>query len=500
MLAKASTCAVIGLKGALVEVEVDIGHGLPAFAIVGLPNDAVNEAKERVRATIKNSGGIFPLRRITVNLAPADLREAGPAYDLPIAIAILMASEQIAPLDMTSGAGTAEGCLFLGELSPEGSMRHTHGILPMVSLARDLGLRAVFVLAVDAAEARERDAVVAARVEQESAQIHTQLAADESARRDLARLAASLERQVQQAHKDAGYEALAAAREHHGALTARIAELDAARETAQADLEHSYAVVKVLGEEHPELADVRDYAAISESDDRALREILGAWIHMVNTVQAWTGRGESALQTWNQGLYVPQILTPDTRGQVASARGAGATWRAAVAFVAVCCHAAPGGGVSGEGRAAAAGQARRARPGGVMVFLTVGPEDVATCIVSPNARRGIQQWACVVVDRATDNANDILPASPGEVPIGVLISPGPAYPGTGAHAVALRGRVGMRAHAANTAGDMLVVADDAGRVGPAVPGSGAPIVGYAIASATQQDAIVEVQLMGKVGM
>ncbi len=153
MLAKACTCAVIGLDGALVEVEVDIGHGLPAFAIVGLPDTAVNEAKERVRAAIKNSGAIFPLRRITVNLAPADLRKAGPAYDLPIAIAILMASEQVAPLDATGAVGSAEGCLFLGELSLDGGLRHTHGILPMVTLARELGLRAVYVPATDAAEA-----------------------------------------------------------------------------------------------------------------------------------------------------------------------------------------------------------------------------------------------------------------------------------------------------------------------------------------------------------
>jgi magnesium chelatase family protein len=74
VLAKTLTCAVIGLDGALVEVEVDIGVGLPAFAIVGLPDAAVNEAKERVRAAIRNSGATFPLRRITVNLAPADLR------------------------------------------------------------------------------------------------------------------------------------------------------------------------------------------------------------------------------------------------------------------------------------------------------------------------------------------------------------------------------------------------------------------------------------------
>ena len=107
MLAKVGTCAVVGLEGALVEVEVDIGHGLPAFTIVGLPDAAVNEAKERVRAAIKHSGGIFPLRRITVNLAPADLRKAGPAYDLPIAIAILLASEQVAPLSAPAGVGAA---------------------------------------------------------------------------------------------------------------------------------------------------------------------------------------------------------------------------------------------------------------------------------------------------------------------------------------------------------------------------------------------------------
>ncbi|WIG59371.1 MAG: AAA+ ATPase superfamily protein YifB/ComM, associated with DNA recombination [Ktedonobacterales bacterium] len=153
MLAKVSTCAVIGLEGALVEVEVDIGHGLPAFAIVGLPDAAVNEAKERVRAAIKNSGAIFPLRRITVNLAPADLRKAGPAYDLPIAVAMLMASEQIAPLSATGGVGVADDCLFLGELSLDGGLRHTHGILPMVALARDRGISAVYVPAMDAPEA-----------------------------------------------------------------------------------------------------------------------------------------------------------------------------------------------------------------------------------------------------------------------------------------------------------------------------------------------------------
>ncbi|HLY32024.1 MAG TPA: YifB family Mg chelatase-like AAA ATPase [Ktedonobacterales bacterium] len=153
MLAKACSCAVVGLEGALVEVEVDISHGLPAFSIVGLPDAAVNEAKERVRAAIKNSGAIFPLKRIIVNLAPADLRKEGPAYDLPIAIAILMASEQIAPASATGVVVSAEGALFLGELSLDGSLRHTHGVLPMVTMAAERRMTTVFVPASDAPEA-----------------------------------------------------------------------------------------------------------------------------------------------------------------------------------------------------------------------------------------------------------------------------------------------------------------------------------------------------------
>ncbi len=153
MLAKVRSCAVVGLEGAIVEVEVDIAHGLPFFGLVGLPDTAVNEAKERVRAAIKNSGAIFPLKRIVVNLAPADLRKAGPAYDLPIAIGILLATEQIAPFTATGPVAEVEDALFLGELSLDGSLRHTHGILPMVALAREKGVEAVFVPAVDAAEA-----------------------------------------------------------------------------------------------------------------------------------------------------------------------------------------------------------------------------------------------------------------------------------------------------------------------------------------------------------
>lgn len=85
MLAKTNTCALNGIDGHLVEVEVDISPGMPAFNIVGLPDAAVQESRERVRAAIRNSGAEFPLRRITVSLAPADIKKTGPSYDLPIA-------------------------------------------------------------------------------------------------------------------------------------------------------------------------------------------------------------------------------------------------------------------------------------------------------------------------------------------------------------------------------------------------------------------------------
>lgn len=147
MLAMARSCAVVGLEGALVEVEVDLANGLVSFAIVGLPDAAVNEAKDRVRAAIKNSGCLFPMKRITVNLAPADLRKEGPVYDLPIAIGILLANGDIRTEE------PVDDCLFLGELSLDGSVRHTNGVLPMVALAREKQVRRVFVPAVDALEA-----------------------------------------------------------------------------------------------------------------------------------------------------------------------------------------------------------------------------------------------------------------------------------------------------------------------------------------------------------
>lgn len=145
MLARVKTAAIVGLDAQIVEVEVDIASGLPTTVIVGLPDTAVQEARERVRAAIRNSGCSFPARRITINLAPADLKKAGPAYDLPIAIGILLSSGQI--------TADVSQTMFLGELSLDGALRHTQGILPMVSLAREKGLPQVFVPADDAREA-----------------------------------------------------------------------------------------------------------------------------------------------------------------------------------------------------------------------------------------------------------------------------------------------------------------------------------------------------------
>jgi len=146
MLAKVNSCAILGLDGVLIQVEVDTSPGLPSLTIVGLPDAAVKESSERVRAAIKNSGLLFPRKRITVNLAPADIRKAGPAYDLPIAVGILIASEQAWPQ-------AVEEVLLVGELSLDGSVRHIPGVLPVAALARQQGLKQLFVPAVDAPEA-----------------------------------------------------------------------------------------------------------------------------------------------------------------------------------------------------------------------------------------------------------------------------------------------------------------------------------------------------------
>ena len=147
VLAKVYSCAVVGLDGVLVEVEVDVGRGQPGMVLVGLPDAAVRESQERVRAAIRNSGGRFPHGKVTVNLAPADLKKAGPTYDLPIALGILLASDQA-----QAGNGL-DDALVVGELSLDGVLRHTAGIIAMMSLAAAKGMRRAFVPAVDAPEA-----------------------------------------------------------------------------------------------------------------------------------------------------------------------------------------------------------------------------------------------------------------------------------------------------------------------------------------------------------
>jgi magnesium chelatase family protein len=145
-VARVRSGALVGIEGIPLDVEVDIGSGIPAFYIVGLPDAAVQEAKERVRAAVRNAGFEFPLRRITVNLAPADVRKEGPIYDLPIAVALLVASGQV----RTDFENTA----LLGELSLDGHLRHANGVLPLAAMCAQAGISRVVVPAEDIAEAR----------------------------------------------------------------------------------------------------------------------------------------------------------------------------------------------------------------------------------------------------------------------------------------------------------------------------------------------------------
>jgi magnesium chelatase family protein len=146
MLAKITAAAIIGLDAIPVDVEVDVASsGLPNFFLVGLPDKAVAESRERVRSAIKNSGGDFPAKRITVNLAPADLPKEGPHYDLAIAIGILSATGQLPPKPIHG--------LFSGELSLDGSLRSVNGILPQALLARERHIKEFFVPKQNAKEA-----------------------------------------------------------------------------------------------------------------------------------------------------------------------------------------------------------------------------------------------------------------------------------------------------------------------------------------------------------
>ena len=145
MVVNVRSLGLTGLSGYEVNVECFLSGGLPAFDVVGLPDAAVREARERVRAAVKNCGAKFPVSRITVNLAPASQRKEGTVYDLPMALGILTASEEIRTLP-----GDAA---FIGELSLSGSLRPIAGVLPMALYARRAGIRQLFVPAENAAEA-----------------------------------------------------------------------------------------------------------------------------------------------------------------------------------------------------------------------------------------------------------------------------------------------------------------------------------------------------------
>ena len=145
MVANIHSCGIVGIQGQTVLCQCDLSGGLPQFDVVGLPDASVKESRDRVRAAIKNCDFEFPQRRITVNLAPGELRKEGPVYDLPILIGVLCASKQL-PLP-------EEDACFIGELSLEGKLRPATGVLPMAIAARDAGIKTLYLPADNAAEA-----------------------------------------------------------------------------------------------------------------------------------------------------------------------------------------------------------------------------------------------------------------------------------------------------------------------------------------------------------
>lgn len=138
MLARVWSGSIIGIEAIKVGVEVDVSGGLPKVVVVGLPDAAVQESKERVKATLKNCGYYFPMRKILVNLTPADLRKEGPSFDLPISIGILAASEQVKPELLGDH-------LFLGEVSLDGTLRPVAGVLPIAAAAHKMGITGLVV-------------------------------------------------------------------------------------------------------------------------------------------------------------------------------------------------------------------------------------------------------------------------------------------------------------------------------------------------------------------
>ena len=146
MLSRIWSAAIVGIDAIKVGVEVDLSGGLPTMVVVGLPDTAVQESRERCRAALKNSGFPFPMRKIVINLTPADLRKEGPSFDLPISVGVLAATEQIKP-------DLLDDFLFMGELSLDGTMRPVAGVLAIAAAAKSLGMKGVVVPADNAREA-----------------------------------------------------------------------------------------------------------------------------------------------------------------------------------------------------------------------------------------------------------------------------------------------------------------------------------------------------------
>jgi magnesium chelatase family protein len=146
MYARTRAVAVVGVRGRLVSVEAHVGRGLPALHITGLPGPGIQDARERVRPAVENSGLEWPLRRVTVNLSPADLRKDGPGFDLPVAVAVLAATAQVPE-------GRLDGFVLAGELSLRGALVPTPGVLAVAAAAARAGLRGVVVPEANAAEA-----------------------------------------------------------------------------------------------------------------------------------------------------------------------------------------------------------------------------------------------------------------------------------------------------------------------------------------------------------
>ena len=146
MLARVWSGSIVGIDAVKVGVEVDVSGGLPGIVLVGLPDTAVQESRERVKAALKNAGYAFPMRKIVINLTPADLRKEGPSFDLPISVGILAASQQVS-------ANLLGDYLFLGEVSLDGSLRPVAGVLPIAAAAQRLGIAGLVVPADNAKEA-----------------------------------------------------------------------------------------------------------------------------------------------------------------------------------------------------------------------------------------------------------------------------------------------------------------------------------------------------------